>query len=97
ITEGLHRIQKVLTVASQDYHKKIYAEHAQQNLNKHDQARITTEFYFPDKIKQQDLETIFLIGLKEGNATVLTADHGDKLKPDESIKVQPAMEHAAQG
>ncbi|AIQ67447.1 methyl-accepting chemotaxis protein [Paenibacillus graminis] len=91
------QINKILTAAAQDIYKNMNAAHAQQTLNKNEQSRTTIEFYFQDKRKQHDLESIFLIDLKEGKATVLTADHGAKLKPDESIEVQPAMEQAAKG
>ncbi|MCE3199323.1 methyl-accepting chemotaxis protein [Paenibacillus sonchi] len=91
------QINKLLTSAAQDIYKNMNAAHAQQTLNKNEQSRTTIEFYFQDKRKQHDLETIFLIDLKEGKATVLTADHGAGLKPDESIEVQPAMEQAAKG
>lgn len=43
------------------------------------------------------METIFLIEMKDGKATVLAADHGSKLKAEESLKVLPAMEQAAKG
>ncbi|WP_379155192.1 methyl-accepting chemotaxis protein [Paenibacillus sp. sgz5001063] len=91
------QIDKILTSSAQDIYKNMNAAHAQQTLNKNEQSKTTIEFYFQDKRKQHDLETIYLIDLKEGKATVLTADHGAKLQPNESIKVQPAMEQAAKG
>ncbi|MGN7762749.1 methyl-accepting chemotaxis protein [Paenibacillus sp. 22594] len=91
------QIDKILTSSAQDIYKNMNATHAQQTLNKNEQSKTTIEFYFQDKRKQHGLETIFLIDLKEGKATVLTADHGAKLQPDESIEVQPAMERATKG
>lgn len=91
------QIDKILTSSAQDIYKNMNATHAQQTLNKNEQSKTTVEFYFQDKRKQHGLETIFLIDLKEGKATVLTADHGAQLQPDESIEVQPAMERATKG
>lgn len=91
------QINKILTAAAQDIYKNMNATHAQQTLNKNEQSRTSLEFYFQDKRKQHDVESIFLIDLKEGKATVLTADHGASLKADESIEVQPAMVQASKG
>lgn len=89
------QINKLLTGAAQDVYKNLNATHAQQTLNKSAQATTNVEYYFQEKRKQHDVETIFLIELKDGKATVLTADHGSKLKAEESIEVQLAMEKAS--
>ncbi|WNS40981.1 methyl-accepting chemotaxis protein [Paenibacillus sp. MMS20-IR301] len=91
------QINKQLTASAQDVYKSLNATSAQQTLNKNEQARTNVEFYFEEKRKQHNVETIFLIDLREGKATVLTADHVAKLKPEESIQVWPAMEQAAKG
>lgn len=91
------QIDKSLTAAAQDAYKNLNATSAQQTLNKNEQARTNVEFYLEDKRKKLDVDTIFLINLKDGQATVLTADHGAKLKPDEAIEVSPAMEQASKG
>ncbi|QUL56134.1 methyl-accepting chemotaxis protein [Paenibacillus tritici] len=91
------QIDKSLTAAAQDVYKNLNATSAQQTLNKNEQARTNVEFFFEEKRKKQDVETVFLIDLKEGQAKVLTADHGAKLKPDEAIEVSPAMEQASKG
>ncbi|MBW4083488.1 methyl-accepting chemotaxis protein [Paenibacillus sp. S150] len=91
------QINKLLTGSAQDIYKNMNATHAQRTLNKNDQSLSTIEYYFQDKRKQHDVETIFLMNLKEGEATVLAADRGAELKQDERIAVQPAMEQAAKG
>ena len=91
------QINKSLTAAAQDVYKNLNATSAQQTINKNEQARTNVEFYFQEKRKQHDVETIFLIDLKEGKASVLTADHGAKLQPEEAIEVLPAMEQASTG
>lgn len=89
------QINKLLTSSAQDVYKDLNATHAQQTLNKSAQAKTNVEYYFEEKKKQLDVETIFLIEMKDGQATVLTADHSSKLKAEESIKVLPAMEKAS--
>lgn len=91
------QIEKLLTSSSQDINKNLNTTYAQQASQDNEQALMNVEFYFQDKKKQYDLETIFLADLKEGKATIVTADHGSKLKAKESIKVQPAMEQATKG
>lgn len=91
------QIDKSLTTASQDIYKNLNATHAQQTLNKSEQSRTNVEYYFQDKKKQLEVETIFLISLKDDKATVLTADHGAKLQYDEEISVNSAMKQAAKG
>ncbi|MEK8211874.1 MULTISPECIES: methyl-accepting chemotaxis protein [unclassified Paenibacillus] len=91
------QINKLLTGAAQDVYKNLNATHAQQTLSKSAQATTNVEYYFQEKRKLHDVETIFLIEMKDGKATVLAADHGSKLKAEESLKVLPAMEQAAKG
>ncbi|MEI2398758.1 MULTISPECIES: methyl-accepting chemotaxis protein [Paenibacillus] len=91
------QINKSLTASAQDVYKNLNATSAQQALNKNEQAGTNVEFYFEEKRKQHDVETIFLIDLKEGKATVLVADHSAKLQREESIEVLPAMEQASKG
>lgn len=91
------QINKSLTASAQDVYKNLNATSAQQALNKNEQAGTNVEFYFEEKRKQHDVETIFLIDLKEGKATVLVADHNAKLQREESIEVLPAMEQASKG
>ncbi|AIQ39754.1 methyl-accepting chemotaxis protein [Paenibacillus sp. FSL R7-0297] len=91
------QINKSLTASAQDVYKNLNATSAQQALNKNEQAGTNVEFYFEEKRKQHDVETIFLIELKEGKATVLVADHNAKLQREESIEVLPAMEQASKG
>ncbi|WP_019912874.1 methyl-accepting chemotaxis protein [Paenibacillus sp. HW567] len=91
------QINKILTAAAQDIYKNMNATRAQQTLGKNEQSRTTLESYFQDKRKQHDVETIFLINLQEGKATVLAADQGAQLKADESIEAQPAMVQASKG
>ncbi|MHA6531099.1 methyl-accepting chemotaxis protein [Paenibacillus sp. BAC0078] len=91
------QINKILTAAAQDTYKNMNATRAQQTLGKNEQSRTTLESYFQDKRKQHDVETIFLINLKEDKATVLAADQGAQLKADESIEVQSAMVQASKG
>lgn len=91
------QINKSLTASAQDVYKNLNATSAQQALNKNEQAGTNVEFYFEEKRKQHDVETIFLIDLKEGKATVLVADHNAKLQREETIEVLPAMEQASKG
>ncbi|MCL6601439.1 MAG: methyl-accepting chemotaxis protein [Paenibacillus sp.] len=91
------QIEKLLTSSSQDINKNLNTTYAQQASQDNEQALMNVEFYFQDKKKQYDLETIFLADLKEGKATIVTADHGATLKAKESIKVLPAMEQASKG
>lgn len=93
----LPQIDKLLGVASEDVYKGLNSTHAQQTLNKSAQATTNVQFYFQEKRKQHGVETIFLVNLKEGKATVLTADKGSTLEADESVTVTPAMEQAAKG
>ncbi|WP_410513914.1 methyl-accepting chemotaxis protein [Paenibacillus sp. BR2-3] len=91
------QINKLLTSSGQDISKNLNTTHAQQASNNSEQAAMNVEFYFQEKRKQFDVETIFLADLKEGKATVITADHGSKLKAKKVIEVQPAMEQASKG
>ncbi|KGE18994.1 methyl-accepting chemotaxis protein [Paenibacillus wynnii] len=91
------QIDKLLTSSAQDINKNLNTTFAQQASNNSESAVMNIEFYFKDKRKQYDLETIFLADLKDGKATVITADHGSKLKAKESIQVLPAMEQASKG
>lgn len=91
------QINKLLTAAAQDVYKNLNATFAQQTLGKNEQASTNVEFYFQDKRKQHDVETIFLMELKDGKAVNLIADHGSKLKAQESLEVSPAMEQASKG
>lgn len=91
------QINKLLGGAAQDVYKNMNATHAQQTLNKSEQAATNLEFYFQDKRKQHVVETIFLINLAEGKASVLAADHGSKLKAEESLSVTSAMQQASKG
>ncbi|ULO06399.1 methyl-accepting chemotaxis protein [Paenibacillus sp. 19GGS1-52] len=91
------QINKLLTAAAQDVYKNLNATFAQQTLGKNEQASTNVEFYFQDKRKQHDVETIFLMELKDGKAVTLIADHGSKLKAQESLEVSPAMEQASKG
>lgn len=91
----LPQIDKLLNVASEDVYKGLNATHAQQTLNKSAQATTNVQFYFQEKRKQHGVETIFLINLKDGKASILTADKGSTLEADENITVTPAMEQAA--
>ncbi len=91
------QINKLLTAAAQDVYKNLNATFAQQTLGKNEQASTNVEFYFQDKRKQHDVETIFLMELKDGKAVNLIADHGSKLKAQESLEVSPAMVQASKG
>ena len=91
------QIDKLLTSSAQDINKNLNTTYAQQASKNNEQAATNVEFYFEEKRKQYDLETIFLADLKEGKATIVTADHGAKLKAKESIKALPAMEQASKG
>lgn len=93
----LPQINKQLAASAQDVYKNLNATSAQQALNKNEQAGTNVEFYFEEKRKQHDVETIFLMDLREGKATVLVADHGAKLQREETIEVLPAMEQASKG
>lgn len=91
------QINKLLTSAAQDVYKNMNATHAQQTLNQSDQAASNLKFYFQEKREQHDVETIFLMSLADGNATVLTADNGSKLQPGESLTVTSAMQQGSKG
>ena len=91
------QIDKLLTSSAQDINKNLNTTYAQQASQNSEQAATNVEFYFRDKKKQYDLETIFLADLKDGKATIITADHGAKLKAKESISVLPEMEQATKG
>ncbi|WP_054939307.1 methyl-accepting chemotaxis protein [Paenibacillus ihuae] len=91
------QINKLLGGAAQDVYKNMNATHAQQTLNKSEQAATNLQFYFKEKKEQHDVETVFLINLAEGKASVLTADQGAKLKAEESLAVTSAMQQAAKG
>lgn len=91
------QIDKLLTAAGDDVYKKLNATHAQQTLNKSEQATTNVQFYFQEKKKQHGVETIFLMDFKEGKATVLTGDRDSKLKPGENIKVTSAIKQASKG
>jgi methyl-accepting chemotaxis protein len=91
------QINKMLTAGAQDVYKNLNATHAQQTMNKNEQSTTNVEYYFKDKRTQHDVETIFLLSLKDGQATVLTADHGAKMKADDKLEVTPAMEKASTG
>ncbi|MFC3748440.1 methyl-accepting chemotaxis protein [Paenibacillus sp. GCM10012306] len=90
----LPQINKLLTGAVQDVYKNINSTHAQRALGKNEQSITNIEYYFKDKRNQHDVETIFLASLNDGQATVLTADHGSKMKAGDSLQVTPAMEQA---
>jgi methyl-accepting chemotaxis protein len=89
------QIDKSLTAAAQDVYKNLNATSAQQTLSKNEQAGTNVEFYFEEKQKQHDVESIFLIDYREGTATVLVADHSAELQREEVIEVLPAMEQAS--
>jgi methyl-accepting chemotaxis protein len=91
------QINKQLETSTQDISKNLNTTYAQQAGNNSEQAAMNVEFYFEEKRKQHSVETIFLADLKEGKATVITADHGSKLKAKEVIEVQRAMEQASKG
>ncbi|WP_379132595.1 methyl-accepting chemotaxis protein [Paenibacillus sp. sgz500958] len=91
------QIDKLLTVSIDDINSKLNTTTAQQAGQGSEQAIMNVEFYFKDKIKQHQVETIFLANLKDGKATVITADQGAKLKAKEEIAVQPAMVQATKG
>ncbi|CAM4505545.1 methyl-accepting chemotaxis protein [Paenibacillus typhae] len=91
------QINKLLTAAAQDSYKGMNATHAQQTLNKSEQAASNLKFYFKDKRAQHDVESIFLINLAEGKATVLAADQDSKLKQGDSLAVNAAMTQASKG
>ncbi|UQZ35262.1 methyl-accepting chemotaxis protein [Paenibacillus sp. PK3_47] len=93
----LPQIDKLLGVASEDVYKGLNSTHAQQALNKGAQATTNVQFYLQEKVKQHGVETIFLANLKEGKATVITADKASTLQADENIAVTPAMEQASKG
>ncbi|MFF2908793.1 methyl-accepting chemotaxis protein [Paenibacillus sp. NPDC057934] len=90
----LPQINKLLTGAVQDVYKNINSTHAQRALGKNEQSITNIEYYFKDKRNQHDVETIFLASLNDGQATVLTADHGSKMKAGDTLQVTPAMEMA---
>ncbi|MFE4710806.1 methyl-accepting chemotaxis protein [Paenibacillus sp. NPDC056722] len=92
----LPQINKLLTGAVQDVYKNINSTHAQRALGKNEQSITNIEYYFKDKRNQHDVETIFLASLNDGQATVLAADHGSKIKTGDTLQVTPAMEQAFQ-
>jgi methyl-accepting chemotaxis protein len=91
------QINQILTAAAQDVYKNLNVMHAQQTMNKSEQAATNLEFYFQDKKKQHGVETIFLLNLKEGKAEVLTADRAAKLQQAEILTVSTAMQQASKG
>jgi len=91
------QIDKLLTSSTQDISKNLNTTYAQQAGNNSEQASTNLEFYFEEKRKQHGVETVFLANLKEGKATIVTADHGSKLAAKEEIDVLPVMERAAKG
>lgn len=93
----LPQIDKMLTASVQDVKKTLNTTHAQQASNDSEQAATNIEFYFQEKKKQHNAETIFLADLKEGKATIVVADRGAALQPKEEIELLPAMEQASKG
>ncbi|WP_150265815.1 methyl-accepting chemotaxis protein [Paenibacillus tepidiphilus] len=91
------QIDKILSSTAQDVFKGLNVTHAQQAQSKSDQAITNVKFYFKDKLGQHDVETIFLANLKEGKATIVTADQNSPLVPGEEIAVNSAMEQASKG
>ncbi|GGF82302.1 methyl-accepting chemotaxis protein [Paenibacillus albidus] len=89
------QITKQLSAAADDVYKNLNATHAQQTLNNSEQATSNVKFYFDDKRKQHDVETIFLLNYKEGRATILTANRDSAMKREDNIAVSPAIEQAA--
>lgn len=90
------QIDKLLTGASQDIIKSLNSTNAQQ-ARSNDQAATNVEYYFQDKRTQHNVETIFLAEVKDGKATVLSADHGAELKRKEALAVTPELEQASKG
>ncbi|ASA19613.1 methyl-accepting chemotaxis protein [Paenibacillus donghaensis] len=88
------QINKSLTAAGQDVYKSINTTFAQQTLSNGEQARTQLEFYFKEKQKQHGSESIYLLNVKDGKPVVLAAERSAKLKPQESVELQPAMEQA---
>ncbi|MFP4976272.1 methyl-accepting chemotaxis protein [Paenibacillus sp. CN-4] len=92
------QIDKVLTSSVQDVYKGLNMTHAQQTRNQSEQAISTIGFYLEDKRELHHLETLFLAEVKEdGTAVVLATDRGSKLKLQETMEQQPAMQQALKG
>ncbi|MEF2967013.1 HAMP domain-containing methyl-accepting chemotaxis protein [Paenibacillus sp. M1] len=90
----LPQFDKVLQTSSKDIFKNLDTSQALQLLSGKENSRFAVESYLSEKVEEYQLDSVYLIDLKEEQATVIGVSKGSPMKVGDRLEVQEAMKAA---
>lgn len=87
----LPQFDKVLRTSSKDIFRNMDTNQALQLLSGKENSRFAVESYLSGKVEEFQLDTAYILNVKDNQATVIGVNEGSNMKAGDQLEVQDAM------